>query len=118
MIARYRHPLLRLCLVALLALGLLATGLAHRAPSSSDEARAAFVLAGGNLGDLCGLPGEGVHGDCPACHLTGSADLPTANGLLRPANLVIAASFAAPHDTPMLRPVLDPAHGLRAPPLV
>lgn len=110
---------LRLSLVAVLALGLVGLGMAHRAPSLADEALAAYAMAGGDLAGLCdedGLPDHG--GACPACQITGSADLPGFAGLRLPSAHPVLLSQSCSRDLGVTRPVLDPAHGLRAPPTV
>jgi hypothetical protein len=97
-----------------------ATGFAHRLPSTDDAALAAYALAGGDIADLCGdLDGDGLpdHGDCPACQIAGGADLPPASPTLRNADLAFVAQVVAPRESRAVRAVLDPARGLRAPPL-
>jgi hypothetical protein len=76
--------------------------------------------AGGDIADLCGdLDGDGLpdHGDCPACQIAGSADLPPTTLTLRDADLAFVAQVVAPRESRAVRSVLDPARGLRAPPL-
>ena len=110
----------RLVLLAVLSLSLVATGFAHRMPSTDDAALAAYAMSGGDLADLCGdLDGDGLpdHGDCPACQIAGSADLPPNALTLRDADLAFVAKVFAPRESRALRMVLDPARGLRAPPL-
>ena len=78
----------QLMLLAVLTVALVATGFAHRLPSTDDTALAAYALAGGDIADLCGdLDGDGLpdHGDCPACQIAGSADLPPTTLTLREA---------------------------------
>ena len=112
-------PRLRLFLVAVLALGLVVLGLAHRAPSQADEALAAYVMAGGDLAGLCDEGGKLDHArDCPACQITGSADLPGFVGLPRPAVHTVLLTLSLARDLGVTRPTLDPGHGLRAPPRV
>jgi hypothetical protein len=118
-----RHAVLslqRLVLVAALTVALVATGFAHRLPGTNDASLTAYVLAGGDTADLCGdLDGDGLpdHADCPACHIAGSADLPPTGQTLRDADLAFVATVVAPRESRAVRPVLDPARGLRAPPL-
>jgi hypothetical protein len=110
----------RLMLLAALTVALVATGFAHRMPSSSDASLSAYALAGGDIADLCGdLDGDGLpdHADCPACHIAGSADLPPTGHTLRDADLAFVAQVVAPRESRAVRSVLDPARGLRAPPL-
>ena len=110
----------RLMLLAVLTVALVAPGFAHRVPSTSDASLAAYMLAGGEIADLCGdLDGDGLpdHADCPACHIAGGADLPPAILTLRDADLAFVAQVTAPRESCAVRAVLDPARGLRAPPL-
>lgn len=110
----------RLALLAVLTVALVATGFAHRMPSTDDASLTAYVLAGGDLAELCGdLDGDGLpdHSDCPACQITGNADLPPASLTLRAADLAFVAQVVAPRESRAVRMVLDPARGLRAPPL-
>lgn len=102
-----------------LTLALVATGFAHRLPSSDQLALQSYVLAGGNLGDLCGdADGDGLpdRSDCPACHIAGAMDLPAPVTTIRDADLVFVAEVVAPRESRAIRAVLDPARGLRAPP--
>ena len=74
-IANLRHT----AILAVLTLALVATGFAHRIPTVQDAFLQSYVLAGGSLADLCAdIDGDGLadHGDCPACHIVASADLP------------------------------------------
>ncbi len=110
----------RLLLLAALAVALVATGFANRVPATGDDAVLAYVLAGGTLSDICGdADGDGLpdHGDCPACHIVGAAALPSADLGLRDADLIFVAAIVAPRESRAVRAVLDPARGLRAPPL-
>jgi hypothetical protein len=110
----------RLMLLAVLTVALVATGFAHRLPSTDDAALSAYALAGGDIAELCGdLDGDGLpdHGDCPACQIAGGADLPPASPTLRNADLAFVAQVVAPRESRAVRAVLDPARGLRAPPL-
>ena len=108
-----------LALVALLTLALGATGFGHRMPAGDDLALETYALMGGTLADLCadlngdGLPDE----DCPICHLTANVDLTAADPAVRPADLAFVARIIAPRESRAVRSVLDPARGLRAPPL-
>lgn len=109
----------RLALLSLTTLALLATGFAHRAPSS-DEAvlQAAWAMAGGSWDGFCGDPGMGAtpHVKCPACQLTDAADLPPLAGLPQDAGLRLIASLAPlTASAPVLRNP-GPALGSRAPP--
>jgi hypothetical protein len=110
----------RFAVVAAFAIALVATGFGHRIPSQSDAAEQAYVLAGGDLADICGdIDEDGLpdHADCPACHIVASADLPASNLTLRDADLAFVAKVVAPRESRAVRGVLDPARGMRAPPL-
>ena len=114
------HTLQRLILVATVTVALLATGFAHRVPLANDTALRAFVLAGGDLADICAdTDGDGHpdRGDCPACHIVTAADLPAADLTIHDANLAYVAKVVAPRESRAVRSVLDPALGMRAPPL-
>ena len=116
-----RLSLQRALVLVALTLALVATGFAHRMPSVNTAELQAFVLAGGDLAELCGdFDGDGRpdHGDCPACHISAGADLPGQTVLPRDADLVFIARITAPRESRVVRAVLDPARGLRAPPLV
>jgi hypothetical protein len=113
-------PFQRLFLVAAVTLALAATGFAHRVAAPEDASLQAFLLAGGDVGDLCAdTDGDGLpdHGDCPACHIMAAVDLPSATLGLRDADLVFVAAVVAPRESRAVRAVLDPARGMRAPPL-
>ncbi|TXI03078.1 MAG: hypothetical protein E6Q73_04985 [Pseudorhodobacter sp.] len=112
---------LRLSLIAVIALGLVVLGMAHRAPSATDEALVAYAMAGGDLAGLCDSDGDGQPdhaGACPACQITGSADLPGFTGLPVPAVHPVLLTLSVARDLGVTRPALDPGHGLRAPPAV
>lgn len=108
-------------LLSLLMVSLTAIGFAHRMPTVSDAAIEAYLLAGGSAADFCGgSDGEGNHTnvDCPACHIAGTAMLPGGLEKVIDAELVFVAKVVAPRASKALRNILDPAHGVRAPPLV
>jgi hypothetical protein len=110
---------LGILLVLILTVATGALGFAHRPPSADHEALVAYVLAGGNPADICGdSDGDGLadHG-CPACHLTGSALVPDPAETLYLAEYRYVARVIAPRESRAVRAVLDPALGLRAPPL-
>ncbi|MFT3689097.1 hypothetical protein [Paenirhodobacter sp.] len=102
--------------VVLLA-GLAAMGFAHRAPSVAEARLAAAELEGVSAADLCGDLSQPYHHDCPACHLSGPVPVPGAAGAVwhAPLRLLAVLRFAGENET--VRPVRDPARGLRAPPL-
>lgn len=108
----------QMLLLVVLTVALAATGFAHRVPALDDVALQAYVLAGG---DLCGdADGDGLpdHGKCPACQIVGSADLRPVSASIRDADLILVATILAQRESRAIRVVLDPAHGMRAPPLV
>lgn len=107
-----------LALVGVLTLALAATGFAHRMPTV-QQAQLEIIAQMGGLAEICAdLNGDGVpDDDCPVCHLTGGADLPPASPTARPADLAFVAVQVAPRESRAIRAVLDPAHGLRAPPV-
>lgn len=114
----HRMRITLLALVALLTLALVATGFGHRMPTAQD-AQLEVIAQMGGLADICAdLNGDGIpDDDCPVCHLTGSADLPPAMPSVRRADLSFVAAVVAPRESRAIRAVLDPARGLRAPPL-
>ena len=106
-----------LALVAMLTVALVATGFAHRMPSAAQEA---FVMAGGELADLCGDEdgsGAGALGDCFACHVTAAVILPDAALSIRDADLTFVAEVIAPRESRALRHLDDPTRASRGPPL-
>lgn len=110
---------LRLSLVAVLALGLVVLGLGYRAPSLADEALVAYAMAGGDLAGLCDTDGDGQPdhaGTCLACQIAGSADLPDFASLPLPLVHPVLLRLSVVQEFGIMRPVLDPGHGLRAPP--
>lgn len=110
----------QLFLLVALTVALVATGFGHRLAIADSAELQAYLGAGGELSQLCadadadGRPG---HGDCPACHIAADADLPPKASGLRDADLVFVATVVAPRESRAVRHVLDPARGLRAPPL-
>lgn len=114
-----RPSLTGVLLTLSLALALAMTGFGHRLPVSQDTGLASYVLAGGDLADLCGTAKDGrtVSRGCDICHLAGSATLPPAEAGLRDADLRVVAVMVLPQMQRTTRSPRDPAHGLRAPPL-
>ena len=104
--------------VALLAIAFAATGLGHRL--STAEAAQLDVIAqmGGGVIELCSdLNGDGLPDDpCPLCHLGSPAVVPVGAATAYRADFAILLHDMAPRASRAVRPVLDPAHGLRAPP--
>lgn len=120
MCERILHRIRGVGLIALLTVALVATGFAHRLPSASDLTIEAYALAGGDISDLCGEQGADdkvTHRDCPACHIVGSAMFPDAQPTIAEVDYVFVATVVAPRESRAVRAVLDPARGMRAPPL-
>lgn len=120
MFKRILHGIHGAGLIALLTVALVATAFVHHLPSASDVAVEAYVLAGGDISDICGdtgTDGKAVHRDCPACHIVGSVTLPDATSGVVDVNYVFVATVIAPRESRAIRTVLDPARGMRAPPL-
>lgn len=120
MFKRILHGIRGAGLIALLTVALVATAFAHRIPNSSDIAIDAYVLAGGDISDICGDPGsdgKATHRDCPACHIIGPAMLPDAPQSIIRVDYIYVATVIAPRESRAVRSVLDPARGMRAPPL-
>lgn len=110
----------RLAVVATLVAALVMIGFAHRAPAQSDAAVQAYVLAGGSLSDLCADPlddGMPAHLDCSACQIVAAGAEPRQPDLRRDADLRMLSRIVAPNESRATRMMLDPALGLRAPPL-
>lgn len=121
---RILHGIRGAGLIALLTVALVATAFAHRIPSASDMASdmaiEAYVVAGGDISDICGDPGsdgKATHRDCPACQIVGSAMLPDAPQTIIHVDYIHVATVVAPRESRAVRSVLDPARGMRAPPL-
>ncbi|WP_106472571.1 hypothetical protein [Pukyongiella litopenaei] len=103
-----------------MSVALVATAYAHRIPNASDIAIEAYVLAGGDIANICGDPGSDntvAHPDCPACRIAGSVLLPDAPQSMTDIDFVFVATVVAPRERRAILTVLDPARGMRAPPL-
>ncbi len=110
----------RLAFLAVLSIALVATGFVHRLPTANEVVVDAYVLAGGDLADLCAEGGADKHvshRDCVACTTASIADLPAAVSSAHDADLAFVAEVVAPRASRAVRAVSDPARGLRAPPL-
>ena len=120
MCRRILHGIPGAGLIALLAIALVATAFMHRFPTAADLAVEAYVLAGGDMSDICGETGTDgtvTHRDCPACQIVGAALLPDAPHNIIRVNFAYVATVIAPRESRAIRMVRDPALGLRAPPL-
>jgi len=109
-----------LTILLVLAFAMAASGVWHGFALQTDPAIRLYVLAGGDRADICGgADGGGTagHGDCPACHIPGAPGVPGAPVTLQDACLILVAAVTAPRESRAVRPVLDPARGMRAPPL-
>ena len=114
------HGIRGAALIALLTVALVATAFAHRLPSPSDIAIEAYALAGGDISHICGdggADGKAMHPDCPVCHIVGSVMLPDTSQSVVRVNYVFVATVIVPRESRAIRTVLDPARGMRAPPL-
>lgn len=109
----------RALLLAALTVALVATGFAHRTPSSADQALVLALANGATLADLC-ADGEasGQHSGpgCLACQIAGAADLPPMPGDLQRLDLVFLATVAAPRASRTIPRVLDLSNAPQGPP--
>ncbi|MFV0514037.1 MAG: hypothetical protein ACK5MY_10475 [Jhaorihella sp.] len=104
-----------------MSVALVATAFVHRIPSASDIAVEAYVLAGGDIFNICDDPGSDdkpAHRDCPACRIAGSVLLPDAPQSMADIDFVFVATVVAPRERRAILTVLDPVRAMRAPPLV
>ena len=99
MLVRVILSLHRAMLLATLFVALVATGFAHRMPTPQDEALAFALANGASLADICGDSGGDDHrgGECLACQISGSADLPPAAQTLIGAQDLPAFPTSASH---------------------
>lgn len=106
-------------IVIALAIALASVGFAHRTVSTAmTPALAAYVAAGGQLGDLCGTAGEGrasATQDCEACRMAENILTPGA-GWIGFSQLAKTRVFAFVAKRISERNDLDPARLSRAPP--
>lgn len=117
------HPrrsfLTGLVLTLLLGVALVASAFAHRMPQVQDVGLQSYLLAGGDLADLCNHADRepAASGDCAACRLVGCVVLPDP----RPDFVAVERTFAVtvliPARKVARRSPRDPALGNRAPPL-
>lgn len=112
------HRLLGIVACLILSVALVAAGFGHRAPTGAEPALDAFVLAGGDLSQICAdTGGDAMAGeDCPACHLTATLLVPPHHATASMVDLRLVAQVDAPRESRALHRVRDPARGLRAPP--
>jgi len=114
-----RSPRFAAWLLPILTLALLAIGFGHRVPVAGNTGLAAYVAAWGDASDLCakGMDGQARGDECPVCHLTAGAALPTPVAVVRfdPRPLVLRL-VSAPARLPV--PAHITRHGARAPPVV
>lgn len=108
-----------LILMLVLGVSMMLSAFAHSMPAPEDTALASFVMAGGDLSDICNDSGDAkkqVSG-CDACRLVGAAVM--SEPMLCPVAVerVIAATVLIPAETRATRAPRDPALGGRAPPL-
>lgn len=107
-----------LLIALILAVGLTATGFAHRVPSQSEQMQQMVVAMGGSIHDLCGDTTDGRQGDCPACRLVNFVTPePVGLRLVALGTLLVLVIPVAARSPPMRR-VRDPACGVRGPPSV
>ncbi|MBJ2150470.1 hypothetical protein [Paracoccus sp. IB05] len=62
-------------IACLMVLAMTVTAYAHKVPAGGDLAMRNFIMAGGNLNELCG-DGIFAPGDCPLCRLSDTATVP------------------------------------------
>ncbi|NPD14089.1 hypothetical protein HOY34_02615 [Xinfangfangia sp. D13-10-4-6] len=94
-----RNRLTRLMVAMVMALSMTTAAFAHRLPGGDEAALEAFVLAGGNLNDLCGEGHNGPGGSCPLCRIADDLALVDAPGLAVPIRYRLVAQ---------LHPIPDP----------
>ena len=119
MIGNAIHTLHRALLMVALTVALVATGFAHRLPSTADQGLALALANGATLQDLCagGEAGDQHQGPgCLACQIAGAADLPPALGDLQKLDLVVLAAVTAPRESRTSPRILDPSNAPQGPP--
>lgn len=110
-------------MVWMVAISLLTAGFSHRSVLTAAQIDQAMFLAelGLTAADLCAEPdkddGDMSMGDCPLCHLVGSALLPKLSESLIDIELRAAAIVLAPARAHVLECATNPATPVRAPPL-
>lgn len=113
----FARNILRACLMVWVVLALSMSAFAHQPSAKVDTAQTlAYVLAGGDMADLCGdMPDAAGADRCLACVIGAAAPLPA------PATTARAAALARGVDWPALPSAAiiaaaQTAHGARAPP--
>lgn len=108
-----------MALALLAALALSAAGGAHRLVRP-DLAALTFTQSFGAAAEICGAPANrhSAAADCPVCHLVGVALLPKATGLAQRLALDFTTAAPLPEPQRTADTPLNPAHRLRAPPLI
>lgn len=120
MLEAFRKRYSGLAFLVAITIAFVVSGFAPSVPLVVDEALSAYVLAGGDLSDLCqDSDGDGLpnHEDCLTCHLVGNDALQSSKQQLVNIDIAFVAKVVAPRESKATRAVLDPAHSMRAPPL-
>ncbi|HEY0213473.1 MAG TPA: hypothetical protein VGC40_07795, partial [Paenirhodobacter sp.] len=119
MCAALRSWLTGIAVVTLLVASTAMAGFAHRAPSVQEQQILAAALSGLDIVDICAGTEGNLHfgNHCPACHMGDGAVIPPRLHITMDAELRFVAKVVAPRENKSVRMVLDPAHGLRAPPV-
>ncbi|HEY0275009.1 MAG TPA: hypothetical protein VGC31_02905 [Paenirhodobacter sp.] len=116
----FRSWLSGIALTVMFAASAAMLGFGHKAPSLLEQQIVTAALSGYDVADICaGAQGDVHYGShCPACHIGDGADVPAPVALVMDAELRFVAKIVAPRESRALRTVLDPAHGVRAPPFL
>lgn len=106
------------CVVIGVSIALLAVGFAHKTSSVEwSPELAAYIAAGGQLGEICGYSDEGdpVTIDCEACRIADNADH-VASTYVFESELLQTRTYAFVAKRIAEQSDLDPARLTRAPP--
>ena len=108
-----------LILTLVLGVSLMLSTFAHRMPAVEDTAMARFVMAGGDLADICNDSGDAKKhvAGCDACRIVGGTLMPAPVLCPIAVERIIAATVLIPAETRANRVPRDPALGARASPL-